>query len=69
VGLFLRETVEGDVKVSFRSNEGVQIDGLAGRFGGGGHAAAAGARIPGPIEEAKEVLLQAIKAHLDGADS
>ncbi|MBZ0268504.1 DHH family phosphoesterase, partial [bacterium] len=37
VGIFLREARDGMIKISFRSNQGVQIDGVAGRFGGGGH--------------------------------
>jgi phosphoesterase RecJ-like protein len=64
VGIFLRETAEGTIKVSFRSNEGVAIDAVAGRFGGGGHPRASGARVPGPIEEAKEEVLQAVAEHL-----
>jgi phosphoesterase RecJ-like protein len=64
VGLFFRETEEGSVKVSFRSNEGVEIDGVAGRFGGGGHPRASGARVSGPIEKAKEEVLRAVAEHL-----
>jgi phosphoesterase RecJ-like protein len=64
VGVFLREMEDGMVKVSFRSNEGVQIDGVAGQFGGGGHPSASGARVSGPIEEAKERILRAISEHL-----
>jgi phosphoesterase RecJ-like protein len=64
VGLFFRETDEGSVKVSFRSNEGVEIDGVAGRFGGGGHPRASGARVSGPIEKAKEEVLRAVAEHL-----
>lgn len=64
VGLFLRDTGEGAVKISFRSNGGVAVDVLARRFGGGGHPGAAGARVPGPIEEAKEAVLRAVREHL-----
>jgi phosphoesterase RecJ-like protein len=64
VGIFLKETHEGTIKVSFRSNEGVEIDGVAGQFGGGGHPRASGARVPGPIEEAKETVLRAVAEHL-----
>jgi phosphoesterase RecJ-like protein len=67
VGVFLREAGEDSIKVSFRSNEGVAIDGLAGRFGGGGHASASGARLPGPLEEAKEAVLRAVSEHLRSA--
>jgi len=64
VGVFLRETVDGMIKISFRSNEGVEIDGVAGGFGGGGHPSAAGARIPGPLEAAKRAVLEAVSEHL-----
>ncbi|GJM43867.1 MAG: phosphoesterase [Gemmatimonadota bacterium] len=64
VGIFLRETEDGMIKISFRSSEGVQIDGVAGRFGGGGHPSASGARISGSIEEAKQAVLQAVSEHL-----
>jgi phosphoesterase RecJ-like protein len=64
VGIFLRESQDGFIKVSFRSTGGVPIDGVASRFGGGGHPAAAGARIPGPLETAKEGILRAVGEHL-----
>jgi phosphoesterase RecJ-like protein len=64
IGLFLRESEDGAVKVSFRSNGGVAVDVLAGRFGGGGHPAASGARVPGPLPEAKEIVLRAVSEHL-----
>jgi phosphoesterase RecJ-like protein len=64
VGIFFREAPDGAIKVSFRSNEGVEIDGVAGQFGGGGHPRASGARVSGPIEEAKENVLRAVAEHL-----
>jgi phosphoesterase RecJ-like protein len=64
VGILFREADGGSIKVSFRSNEGVSIDGVAGRFGGGGHPSAAGARVPGPMEAAKERVLRAVSGHL-----
>ncbi len=64
VGIFLREAEDGTVKVSFRSNGGVAVDVLAGRFGGGGHPGAAGARVPGPLEKAKGAVLRAVSEHL-----
>ena len=68
VGVFLRETEEGNVKISLRSNEGVEIDGVARRFGGGGHPRASGAKVPGPIEEAKEDVLRAVTELLFNGD-
>lgn len=66
VGLFFREEEGGTVKISFRSNRGVHIDGIAGRFGGGGHASASGARVPGPLEKAKQAVTRAVAEHLRG---
>jgi phosphoesterase RecJ-like protein len=60
VGIFLREAEDGLIKISFRSNGGIPIDGLAGQFGGGGHPAASGARVSGPLAKAKESVLRAI---------
>lgn len=68
VGLFFRETEDGAIKVSFRSNGGVRIDGVAGRFQGGGHPSASGARVPGPIDAAKEAVVRAVQEHLRGSD-
>jgi phosphoesterase RecJ-like protein len=64
VGIFLRETEDGSIKASFRSTGGVPVDGIASQFAGGGHPAAAGARVPGPLETAKERILRAVGEHL-----
>ena len=64
VGLFLRDTGNGAVRVSFRSNGGVAVDAIAGRFGGGGHPGASGARVPGPLAEAKERVLRVVSEAL-----
>jgi phosphoesterase RecJ-like protein len=44
--LFTEET-DGTVRVNFRSKERLDVSALAARFGGGGHARAAGARLRG----------------------
>ena len=64
VGIFLRETEEGSIKASFRSTGGVPVDGIASQFSGGGHPSAAGARLSGPLEKAKERILRAVGEHL-----
>ncbi len=56
-------------RISFRSKPGpdaVNVADLAGQFGGGGHARAAGAKLPVPIQEAVQSVSQAIKAAFDG---
>jgi phosphoesterase RecJ-like protein len=56
----LIEQPDGRVKVSFRSRGPVDCSVLAGRFGGGGHRAAAGAILDGPFEPAKEKVDEAV---------
>jgi phosphoesterase RecJ-like protein len=50
--LFFKETVEGDIKVSLRSNGNVDAHAIAKHFGGGGHTMASGMRVPGPMASA-----------------
>ena len=49
--VFFVELEDERVKVSFRSEDGYDVNRLAARWGGGGHRHAAGAIIPGPLPE------------------
>lgn len=49
--LMFLETKDGKVKISFRSKGKYVINGLASRFGGGGHSYAAGAVIDGKMPD------------------
>ncbi len=60
VGVLMREVEGADVKVSFRAEGAVDVDHVARRFGGGGHRNAAGARLPGPLAEARSRVLAAL---------
>jgi len=51
------ELTNGQVKVSLRSSGAVDVREIAAKFGGGGHTAAAGVHMPGPVEKAKELIL------------
>jgi phosphoesterase RecJ-like protein len=55
---FFKETTEGDIKVSLRSNGNVDANAMARRFGGGGHTMASGMRLPGPMQRAIEEFLR-----------
>jgi phosphoesterase RecJ-like protein len=57
VGMLLMEQPAGGVKVSLRSRCKLNVGRLAEEFGGGGHAAAAGAIIHAPMEEVEQRLL------------
>jgi bifunctional oligoribonuclease and PAP phosphatase NrnA len=61
LAIFFRDLGYGKVKVSFRSTGAVDVNRLAREFGGGGHAKAAGALIPGALEEVQTRVLAAAR--------
>lgn len=61
VAVFFEELPENKVRLSMRSKEPrFDVCKICGLFGGGGHAQAAGARLPGPLKAAEEKVLEAI---------
>ena len=52
----LRETKEGDVKLSVRAVPGYDATAVTVKFGGGGHKGAAGATLKLPLEEAAKAV-------------
>lgn len=63
VAVFFEEMPDGKIRVSMRSKDKrVDVCVIASQFGGGGHALAAGLRMPGPLDAAKERVLSAIDA-------
>ncbi len=56
----IKEKPEGGCKVSVRSGEEISASAVCAKFGGGGHAMAAGCQISGTPEEAAQALLHAI---------
>jgi phosphoesterase RecJ-like protein len=65
VGLLFIEQMRGGVKVSIRARNDLDCALLAGRFGGGGHRAAAGATLPGTVSECVPRVLQVVRQTLD----
>jgi bifunctional oligoribonuclease and PAP phosphatase NrnA len=63
VAIFLREQ-DGFTKISTRARDGVSAQAICMTLGGGGHVAAAGAKVKGGIEEAKKQILAATEAEL-----
>ncbi len=59
--LFFKETEEGDIKVSLRSNGNVDAHAIAKQFGGGGHTMASGMRIQGPMPSAVDTVVTACR--------
>lgn len=65
VGMIFVEQTKNRVKISWRALEpGIDVSPIATRFGGGGHAAAAGADVEGSLEEIKALVLQSTKEML-----
>lgn len=60
VGILLKETGNGRVKVSLRGKGDVAVNAIAARFGGGGHVNAAGCTVVGSLEEATAKVLNAV---------
>ena len=64
VAVIFVERPDGTVKVSWRSAPGIDVSALAVAYGGGGHAPAAGAEVPGTLSEVEAKVLAATKAVL-----
>ena len=65
MAVLFRLLASGRVKVSLRSMGGVDVARFARQFGGGGHARAAGASLPGPLDDAQRAMLAAARAFLE----
>lgn len=63
VAVLLREQGRS-VRASLRSNGPVDVGGIARSLGGGGHGAASGVLLDGPLSEARDRILSAIEMHL-----
>jgi len=65
VGMIFVEQHDKHVKISWRALEkGIDVSPIANHFGGGGHAAAAGADIPGTLREIEPLVLKTTKEML-----
>jgi phosphoesterase RecJ-like protein len=65
VGLIFVEQPKNRVKISWRALvPGIDVSKVAQQFGGGGHAAAAGADVEGPLEEIKKTVIKRSKEML-----
>lgn len=61
----LVENTEGRIFCEFRSKGGIDVKSVAVNFGGGGHLAASGCNIEGPLEQAVETVLIRLKEVLE----
>jgi phosphoesterase RecJ-like protein len=54
------ELKDGQFRCSLRSKGGIDVSKIAAKFGGGGHKMAAGTYLPGPVENARQLILNEI---------
>jgi phosphoesterase RecJ-like protein len=67
MAMFFRDLGHGKVKVSFRSTGSVDVNQFARQFGGGGHAKAAGALMPGSLESVRTQVIALARAYVGRA--
>ncbi len=65
VACFLRESMNGQIRVSMRSKHSFDVSAIAQRYGGGGHRRAAGCTLDGGMAEAVAALKSQILARLE----
>lgn len=58
------ELKDGRIRCSLRSRGGPDVSQIAAKFGGGGHTMAAGTFLPGPLENAKRLILAEVQKQL-----
>ena len=66
VGVLIQEVAPGEAKLSFRSDGSVDVNQVAGLFGGGGHKNAAGARVQGDFDRVRGAVLEALDRAVNG---
>jgi phosphoesterase RecJ-like protein len=64
VAMLFRDLGHGKVKVSFRSTGVADVNALARKFGGGGHARASGAMVSGSLEQVRVAVMAAAREML-----
>lgn len=66
VAVLFRENfgIKNEVRVNFRSQGKIDVNKLAGFFGGGGHKSASGATLPGSLKEVRVKVLAKLKQTL-----
>ncbi len=66
VAVFFEELPGGKIRVSSRSKtDAVSVGDICGSLGGGGHTLAAGVRLTGPLDQARERFLAEVGKHIN----
>lgn len=67
VGVLFTELDDKRTKVSFRSQNDIDVAAMAAHFGGGGHTNASGCVVDLPLDQARETVVKFIKDRLNGS--
>jgi len=67
VGVLFTEIESDRTKVSFRSQNDIDVAAMAAHYGGGGHVNASGCIVELPLERAREKIVSYIKERLNGS--
>jgi phosphoesterase RecJ-like protein len=59
------ELKDGRIRCSMRSKGLLDVSKIAAKFGGGGHTMAAGTFLPGPLENAKKLIMVEVSERID----
>ena len=68
MAMLARETGDGQIKFSLRARAPLTVDDVCARFGGGGHARAAGISMEGSLDATVRQVLRAMKERLHKED-
>jgi phosphoesterase RecJ-like protein len=68
VSVLIMESDDSVVRAEFRSDGKVNVATIATALGGGGHRAASGCTVAGPLAAAEERILSEVRRNLDGAE-
>ena len=58
ISIIFVEQPNGKVKVSWRSQPGIDVSAIALKFGGGGHVSASGAELKGDLDRVREDVIR-----------
>lgn len=68
VGIILNENDNGKIRISFRSNEYIDVSKIAMLFGGGGHKKAGGCTLEKDMQSAKREVISAVIKEIKGGN-
>ncbi len=60
VAVLFKEANPGEVRISFRSKDGIDVKSIAVKFGGGGHIPASGCTVKGNLHEVIETVIRTV---------